>query len=214
MSFFVPVPLVYALITVIVLPEMSSGVSQRCSSVLNSGWVSLAARQALTQALQPMHSVESNSSPTASGGSVRLPRAVTGGDAATPVAAAAAPALFRKWRRSMVYLPLSSDAAAASVAVLPRFLVSIAVAPAAAPAIAASAAAAAKLVLPCCSTIPGYDAGGACAFSVASAWIGLAKPTPASAQPMQGCQQATGQLDSPTSPKPIVGQLASVSGPL
>jgi hypothetical protein len=45
-------------------------------------------------------------------------------------------------------------------------------------------------------------------FSCAVWWIGLVKPTPFSVQPMQGWPQATGQFDSPTSPKPMVEQLA------
>jgi len=80
--------------------------------------------------------------------------------------------------------------------------------PAAAPAMAASAAAAAKLALPCCSTMPGYDAGGLMPRNTAVWWMGLVKPTPFSVQPMQGWPQPTGQFDSPASPKPMVEQLA------
>ena len=57
LSFFSPVPDLYILMTFRVWPEMSRGVSQRCSSVENSGGMPLASLHAATQALQPMHRV-------------------------------------------------------------------------------------------------------------------------------------------------------------
>src|SRR3546814_19075234 len=62
--------------------------------------------------------------------------------------------------------------------------------------------------------IDGYNDGGVCALRVASEWMGLVTPTPFSVQPKHGAPLPTGPLPSPTSPKPLAGQLACVSGPL
>src|SRR3546814_12079133 len=67
---------------------------------------------------------------------------------------------------------------------------------------------------PCAPSIDGYSDGGVCAVRVASEWMGLVKPTPFSVQPKHGAPMPTGQLPSPTSPKPHAGQLEWVSGPL
>src|ERR1035437_6570123 len=62
------VPLRYILMMLNVYAEVSSGVSHNWSSVENSGGLLLAALQAATQALQPIHKVESYSRPKPSAG--------------------------------------------------------------------------------------------------------------------------------------------------
>src|SRR5210317_969361 len=75
----------------LVLPEVSSGVSQIGDTSELSTGISLASLQPTMQALQPMHRVASYSMPTALGGTSRLGLASAGaGSAATalPVTAA------------------------------------------------------------------------------------------------------------------------------